>query len=134
TEDWNLISRTILPVVSQNDIVPGGGHQFGLGDTLQSFFFSPKAPTSGGIIWGVGPVFYLPTATDRLLGADKWGSGLTGVVLKQDGPWTYGMLANHVWSIGGDALRQDISNTFLQPFLTYTTPDAWTFALNTESS
>src|SRR5262249_29285826 len=81
-EDWNIISRTILPIVWQNDIAGDSGHQFGLGDTTQSLFFSPKKPMAG-IIWGVGPAFLLPTGTDDLLGSGKWGAGPTGVVLKQ---------------------------------------------------
>lgn len=133
-DDWNVISRTILPVVNQNDIAGDSGHQFGLGDTLQSFFFSPKEPTAGGLIWGAGPVFLLPTATDDLLGGEKWGLGPTAVLLKQEGHWTYGVLANHVWSVAGNDDRDDVSSTFLQPFLSYTTPDAWTFTLNTEST
>ncbi|WP_050577424.1 hypothetical protein [Sinorhizobium arboris] len=133
-EDWNLISRTILPVISQSDIAGPSGDQFGLGDTVQSFFFSPKEPTAGGIIWGAGPVFLIPTGTDDLLGGEKWGIGPTAVVLKQDGPWTYGALANHIWSFAGDDDRADVNSTFLQPFLSYTTPDAWTFAVNTEST
>ncbi|MFQ6182696.1 MULTISPECIES: hypothetical protein [Sinorhizobium] len=133
-EDWNLISRTIFPIISQDDIAGPSGDQFGLGDTVQSFFFSPKEPTAGGIIWGVGPVFLIPTGTDDLLGSEKWGIGPTAVVLKQDGPWTYGALANHIWSLAGNDDRADVNSTFLQPFVSYTTPDAWTFALNTEST
>jgi hypothetical protein len=133
-EDWNLISRTILPVIWQEDIAGPTGEQFGLGDTLQSLFFSPKAPGPGGIIWGAGPVFLFPTDTDPLLGGEKWGAGPTAVALRQSGPWTYGMLANHVWSFAGEDERSDVSSTFLQPFITYTTQDAWTFALNTEAS
>ncbi|HCU53851.1 MAG TPA: hypothetical protein DIC36_06095 [Gammaproteobacteria bacterium] len=133
-QDWNIISRTILPVVSQDDIAPGSGSQTGIGDIVQSLFFSPKAPTSSGWIWGAGPVFLLPTGSERQLTADKWGAGPTAVVLKQQGPWTYGALANHIWSFAGNDNRADISSTFLQPFLSYTTPTAWTFALNTEST
>jgi hypothetical protein len=133
-DDWNLISRTILPVISQEDIFPGSGDQFGLGDTVQSLFFSPKAPASGGWIWGVGPVLLLPTATDNLLGTDKWGAGPTAVVLKQVGYWTYGALANHIWSFAGDSDRNDINNTFVQPFASYTTPTAWSFALSAEAT
>lgn len=133
-EDWNLISRTIAPVIWQNDIAGASGHQFGLGDITQSLFFSPKEPGPGGLIWGVGPVFLLPTATDELLGAGKWGAGPTIVALKQDGHLTYGVLANHIWSFAGEDDRPDIRSTFLQPFLSYTTPDAWTFTLNTEST
>ena len=133
-EHWNLISRTIVPVVWQDDIAGNSGTQFGLSDTTQSLFFSPKEPTAGGIIWGVGPVLLLPTGTQDLLSTRKWGAGPTGVVLRQSGPWTYGGLANHVWSYAGDDNRGDVNSTFLQPFLSYTTTDAWTFTLNSEST
>jgi hypothetical protein len=133
-EDWNLITRTIVPVVYQDDIFPGAGSQFGLGDINLSLFFSPKRPTTGGLTWGVGPVFLLPTATDSLLGAKKWaaGPGAVGLVLR--GPWTAGMLANHVWSFAGDGDRPDISNTFMQPFVAYTWPSAWTVSMQSETS
>lgn len=133
-DDWNLISRVILPVVLQDDIFPGAGSQSGFGDVLLSLFFSPKQPTQSGWIWGAGPAILLPTATDDLLGAEKWGLGPTAVVLKQTGPWTYGALANHIRSVAGNDDRQDINATFTQPFLSYTTKDAKTFALNTEST
>ena len=131
---WNVISRTILPIVDQNNVAGDSGHQFGIGDIVQSLFFSPKAPTAGGLIWGIGPVFLLPTASDSLLGAEKWGLGPTGVVLTQRGPWTVGVLANHIWSVGGDSGRADVSATFLQPFASYTTKTATSFVLNTEST
>ena len=108
--------------------------QFGLGDTVQSLFFSPKEPTSNGLIWGAGPALLLPTGTENLLSGRKWGAGPTAVLLKQDGPWTYGFLGNHIWSFAGDDNRSSISNTFLQPFLAYTTKDAWTYTINTEST
>lgn len=133
-DDWNLISRTILPIVDQQDFPFDGYSDFGLSDTVQSLFFSPKGATSSGWIWGAGPVFLLPTATDEFLGAEKWGIGPTAVVLKQQGPWTYGALANHIESFAGESDRADISATFLQPFLTYVTPTQVTFALNTEST
>lgn len=133
-DDWNLISRTIVPVISQDDIFAGAGSQTGLGDTVQSAFFSPKAPTASGWIWGAGPVLLIPTATDALLGADKWGIGPTAVALKQQGPWTYGGLANHIWSFAGDDNRGDVNATFLQPFVSYTTPQAWSFAANIEAT
>jgi hypothetical protein len=128
----NLISRTIVPLAWNDDI--GGSDDSGLGDIVQSFFISPKEPTASGLIWGVGPVFLLPTATDSALGGEKWGAGLTGVALKQSGPWTFGALANHIWSFAGEDDRADINATFLQPFLSYTTPQATTFTINTEST
>jgi len=148
-DDWNVISRTILPVIDQTgtDLLTDRSDAFGLGDVVQSFFFSPKK--TDPFIWGVGPVFLLPTATDTVLGADKWGFGPTGVILKIDGPWTYGMLANHIWDIGGTgsnsfdyfvlpngvvSLNQDVNLTFIQPFIAYTTSTATTFTVNSEST
>jgi hypothetical protein len=133
-EDWNLISRTILPVIYQDDILPGSGSDFGLGDINLSLFFSPKEPSSGGLIWGAGPVLLFPTATEKLLGAKKWGAGPAAVALTVRGPWTLGMLANHIWSYAGDSDREDISNTFLQPFAAYTWPSAWTVSVQSEST
>jgi hypothetical protein len=133
-DNWNLISRTILPVIDQQDIFPGSGSQTGLGDTTQSLFFSPKEPTKGGITWGLGPALLIPTATDDLLGGEKWGAGPTAVVLKQEGHWTVGSLLNQIWSFAGSDNRQDINQTFVQPFVSYTTPTAWTFTFTSESS
>jgi len=133
-QDWNAISRTILPIISQDDVFPGEGSQSGLGDVLQSVFFSPKAPTERGWIWGAGPVALIPTASDDLLGAEKWALGPTAVALKQEGGVTFGGLVNHIWSVAGDDDRNDISSSFLQPFLSFTTPGATTFTVNLESS
>ena len=133
TDNWNVISRTIFPVLN-HDNVPPGSSKFGLGDTVQSLFVSPKAPTSKGWIWGAGPVFLIPTATSRSLGSEKWGVGPTGVMLKQQGPWTYGFLANHIWSFAGESNRADINATFVQPFMVYVTKSQTSFALNTETT
>jgi hypothetical protein len=133
-DDWNVISRTILPIIDQRNLFPGAGSQSGVGDVVQSLFFSPKRPTARGMIWGVGPVFLLPTASDELLGSEKWGMGPTAVALVQRGAWTVGALANHIWSVGGADDRSDINVTLLQPFASYTTPTAWTYSFNTEST
>jgi hypothetical protein len=139
--DWNVISRTIVPVIGQGAFLPAGtapngldATAFGLGDTAQSLFFSPKRPGPGGVTWGAGPVFLFPTTTENALGTGKWGIGPTGVVLRQTGPWTMGMLANHVWSFAGDDDRSDVSSTLLQAFLTNTTARATTYFLNTETT
>jgi len=131
-KDWNLITRTIIPLVVQHDIVPGSDES-GMGDILQSFFFSPKAPMHGWII-GAGPAILYPSATDEVLGGEKWCTGPTAVVLRQDGPWTYGMLTNQLWSVAGEENRAGISATFLQPFISYITKTKTTFSLNTEST
>jgi hypothetical protein len=132
-EHWNVISRTILPYVYQENYI-GTSSQSGLADTVQSFFFSPVNPTKGGWIWGAGPVLQIPTATDDLLGEEKWGAGPTGVALKQQGAWTYGLLFNHTWSFAGEDARADVNRTFLQPFVSYTTKTFTSFGANTEST
>ena len=132
--NWNLISRTIVPYVDAQPPSTGLGGAAGLGDITQSFFFSPKAPTAGGWIWGAGPVLLLETATKDALGAGKWGVGPTAVVLRQERGWTYGALANHIWSVAGSDERTRVSATFLQPFLSFTTPTSTTFTVNTEST
>jgi hypothetical protein len=101
---------------------------------VQSFFFSPKEAGPSGITWGVGPVGLYPTATDDLLGGEKWGIGPTAVALTQTNGWTVGLLANHLWSVAGADDRGDISVTFLQPFVSYTTQSHTTFSINTEST
>jgi len=133
-DDWYVISRTILPVMfSQNGLFPGSGSQSGLRDTTEGLYFSPSR-TFNGFTWGVGPIFLLPTGTDELLGAGKWGAGPTGVLVWQGSGWSVGILAHHIWSFAGDADRADFDQTYLQPFIAYTTPQAWTVTLQSEST
>lgn len=132
-EEWNLIVRTILPVIDAESPAPGIDDASGLGDTVQSFFFSPKKPV-GGWILAAGPVALWPTATDSQLGGEQWGAGPTALALRQKGPWTYGLLMNHLWSYAGDSARSDVNATFIQPFLTYITSTKTTFSINTETT
>ena len=133
--DWNLIARTIVPIIRQEDMRPGSGRQSGIGDTTQSLFFSPKALTQGGWTWGIGPVFLLPTATDEALGTERWGAGPTFVALRQTrSGWTYGALANHVASFAGDEQRANINATFLQPFVAKRIGPGRTVSMNVEST
>jgi hypothetical protein len=126
SDNWNLISRTILPVVWQQDVFPGAGTQFGLSDTVQSLFLSPARPR--GIVWAVGPVLLLPTGTDQFLSTGKWGAGPSALLLKQTGPWTAAVLANQIWSFAGNPDRSNVSQMLVNPFITYTTPTAFTVA------
>lgn len=133
-ERWNLISRTILPIIDQKNVV-NEGSQSGLGDVVQSFFFSPTKPTASGWIIGAGPAMLLPTATNNLLGQDQWALGPTAVALKQtETGWTYGALANQLWSVSGSDDRPDVNAMFLQPFLTKALGKGRTLAFNFEST
>ena len=137
-DEWNIISRTIVPIVSKDSALTGDGRQTKVGDIVQSAWLSPKAPTKNGWIWGAGAAFLIPSGSD--FSVKKWAAGPTGLALRQDGPWTYGGLFNHLWDFAGsditngngDVLNR-VNQTFMQPFLTYVTPQSVTFALNTES-
>ncbi len=132
--DWNLISRTILPLSWSENAAVGSGEIFGTGDTVQSLFLSPAKPWRG-IIWGVGPAGLLPTGSSDIYSVHQWGLGPTAVALMQTGPWTVGALANHLWSVASTGYPSpEVNSTFIQPFVSYTTPDAWTFTLNSEST
>jgi hypothetical protein len=134
SDDWNLIGRMILPFVNQPSLAPGVSPTSGTGDMLLSGFFSPAQPR--GAIWGVGPAVSLPMTTDPFLGSGKWSAGPTAVALKQSGQWTYGALVNHLWSFAdaSDIDRADVNQSFLQPFLAYTTKTASTFTVQSEAS
>jgi hypothetical protein len=132
-EEWNLIVRTILPVIDAESPAPGIDDASGLGDTVQSFFFSPKKPV-GGWILAAGPVALWPTATDSQLGGEQWGAGPTALALRQKGPWTYGLLMNHLWSYAGDSARSEVNATFIQPFVSYITSTKTTFTINSETT
>ncbi len=130
--DWNLITRIIVPLVSQPPLFAGGESAFGVSDILTSFFLSPSKGTP--FTWGVGPAISLPSTTIPTLGTEKWSAGPTVVVLKQTGPWTYGALWNQVWSFSGNADRDDVNQMFLQPFLAYQATHTITLTVQSEST
>ncbi len=127
-EDWNLITRTILPIAYASNIF--SGDVGGLADTQVSLFLSPQNAGPGGLIWGVGAVVNVPTATDPLLGTRKWGAGPTAVALVQKGPWTVGALVNQLWTLNGN----DINETFIQPWVTYELGNGRSVSITSQSS
>jgi hypothetical protein len=132
-ENWNLITRTIIPIVSQPEFYTGEDRITGLGDITFSAFFSPKK--SPKLTWGVGPVLLFPTATDgplggttpdggKALGSDKWGAGLSAVGLVMPGKWVIGSLFSNVWSFAGSG-DQDINLFTWQYFINYNLSNGW---------
>jgi hypothetical protein len=133
--DWNLISRTVVPIISQRNILRNSGTQTGVGDVAQSFFFAPSRPGPGGILWGVGSILLFPTGSNDLLSARQFGAGPTAVALTQQGAWTIGGLGNHIWSFAETRRgARDISVTFLNPFVSYAAGGGWTFGLAAEAT
>jgi len=132
TPSTNIVLRVIMPLTSQ----PGAGSADprinGLGDIVATAFFSPSK--AGRIIWGVGPVVLLPTATDNALGGEKFGVGPSAVVLMQPGQWTLGLLVNQIWSTSGASNRTDVNQTFLQPFANYNLGSGLSVGVSMEAS
>jgi len=122
-ENWNVITRTILPVISQPGFAPGQDRTNGIGDVQFSAFFSPKAPNAGGWIWGVGTIAELDTASDDRLGSGKWSLGPTAVALKATGPWVIGALINNLWDVAGSDSNADVNKMLIQPFINYNFPN-----------
>jgi hypothetical protein len=135
SEDWTLVTRTIMPItylpegLAKNPTLGiSDDSQFGLGDTTFTAFFTPKNTEKGDWIWGVGPVFYLPTASNDSLGTQKWGAGAAAVALNMSGKWVYGTLIMNIWSLAGsgqDEGIQKINLMQLQPFVNYNLDDGW---------
>jgi hypothetical protein len=123
SEDWLLISRTIAPLIHQPEFFDGQGSEFGLGDITQTLFFGPSEP--GAFIWGAGPVFVLPTATDDRLGTDKWSIGPAAVGLTIKPPWVFGALVQNIWSVAGSSRSPDVNQMLLQYFVNYNLPKGW---------
>ena len=119
-KDWNLITRTIMPLIWQPGFYPGQSPRFGLGDIQMSGFVSPSKPGPGGLIWGAGAIVQMPTDTNDL-GNKNWGLGPTAVVLriKHGDPWVFGVLANNVWSLSNDNRGGSYNNGLVQPFVNY---------------
>jgi len=122
-DNWNLVTLPVIPVVHQPEQVPGSGDQFGLGDITTTFFLMPRS--SRFAIAGVGPIIAFPSATDKTLGFGKWRVGPALAVVSMPGRWIFGVLANNLWSVGGNANREDVDSMTLNPFVYYNFPKGW---------
>ncbi len=126
-DNWNVITRTILPLIWQPSMAPLQSVPFGTGATTFSAFLSPSQPTNGWL-WGFGPATQIPTASDPSLGSNVWGLGPTGVLVYMKGPWVVGALANNIWSLGGDYEHgggTKYNNFLLQPFINFNMKGGW---------
>jgi hypothetical protein len=123
SKDWNLITRTIIPVIQMPDPALGVNGASGLGDISLSLFLSPAKV--GHLIWGAGPIVSFPTATDNILGSGKLSVGPTVVGLQSQGHWLYGALVYNIFSAGGPRGRSDVNQMLMQPFVNYNLRRKW---------
>jgi hypothetical protein len=124
----NIVTRTIIPYIWQEDVIPGSTQQ-GFGDVLFSAWYSRTTET--GLTWGVGPVVRFPSGSE--VSTKTWAAGVTGIALQQSGPWTFGAIANHIWDVEASP-SVPTNTTFIQPFVAFSTKRAWTFSLQSEST
>ncbi len=126
TDDWNIITRTILPLVWNPSLQPAQSVPFGLAPTSFSAFLSPKNPVDGWV-WGVGPIAELPTITSKTLGSNVWGLGPAVVVVKLAGPIVTGALVNNVFSLGGTSGTGGTRYSLftVNPFFNYNFGGGW---------
>ena len=119
SSEWNIITRTIVPVIHMPTLGPDIGSKDGIGDTVFTAFLSPANP--GHWIWGAGPVVQIPTNSSSELGNKNWGLGPSVVVLHLDheSPWVYGALVNNIWSVTSDRTGGAFNNGLIQPFVNY---------------
>lgn len=122
SEDWNLINRTIIPILYQPRSSPAQGSAWGLGDIQYQGFFTPTK--AGPLTWGVGPVVSIPSASDSALGSGQWSAGPGLVALTIQGPWVVGGVVNNIWSFAGDSDRRSVNVMTLQYFINYNIPDS----------
>lgn len=120
SEDWRLINRIVAPLISNNKFL---GSKAGLGDIQYQGFIGPAE--EGKIVWGLGPILSMPTATDQTLGTGKWSAGPGAVAVYMKGPWVAGALINNIWSFAGDSDRQDVNAMLIQYFVTYNFDKGW---------
>jgi len=126
TKDWNLITQSILTVID----TPWPESKFGLGDLEVSLFFSPSKPSK--FLWGVGPILSFPSATDEILGSEKWSAGPTAAGIYMNGPWVNGLLINNLFSYAGDSDRANVNQMLIQPFINYDLPKGWSVGSSLE--
>jgi hypothetical protein len=131
TQRFSLITRYILPVISQHDITGENTHQSGLSDALVSGWISNRV-VKNGFVWGLGTAFLIPTATNDVLGTKKLAIGPTAIFLKQAKGWTVGILINQIWSVAGSENTSAVNQMYLQPFLTYNWKSGTGLTVNSE--
>jgi hypothetical protein len=138
----NVIARTIIPFIEQPSFAPpsvcnsplGCGSTTGIGDIVEQLFFAPKTKP-GALIWGVGPQFSFPSATDPNLGSGKYGAGPAAVALIMPGRFVMGVLTTQLWSFASNGTRHpDVSSFLVQPFINYNLPGSGLWAINSGPS
>lgn len=134
-DEWALITRPIVPFIL-NTPIPQGQNSFdnkgGIGDIQLPLLVSPSKKLTGNMIFGGGPVFQFPTATNNDLGDDQWAMGPAVVVGYKTKNATMGLFPNWFWKIGsaGQGSKSDVKKMSILYFFNYQLAGAWQFGMN----
>ena len=128
TDNWNLITRPVFPFIFGQPVLNTGSEfdsKSGLGDIAMVNLLSPNK--ASGFLWGLGPTWIFPTATNDNLGQEKWqvGPAAVGLFLSKD--WIFGAFPQQWWSYAGKDDRPDTSQMNIQYFVWRLLPGAWQF-------
>jgi hypothetical protein len=123
SKEWSLVTQTTVPVIYEPFLDQSSGGKGGLGDTTFIAYFTPAKAVK--FLWGAGPIFLFPTASDSLLGTGKWGAGPAAAAVVVSGPWVAGILANNIWSFAGDSNRPAVNRFQLEYGINYNLPHGW---------
>jgi len=115
SENINLINRIILPVITQPSSTEDKSTT-GTGDISWSAWFSQSKASK--IIWGVGPVMQIPTASSSEFGSGEFGVGPSFVALTIIDDWVAGIVTNNVWTFGD----KEENKFVFQYFINYNFP------------
>jgi len=119
-----LVWRTLVPFV--NAPAADSSRDTGVGDITEQVFFTPEHP--GRVVWGFGPLFSFPTASNASARTGDWGMGPAAVVLTSPGHWTIGALLTQTWTVSGDDDGKDINVFTVQPFIHYNLAHGYTIS------
>jgi hypothetical protein len=123
-QNLNLIARPNLSLLASEQ----PNRKVGFGDLELQTYLTPGF--SDKWVWGIGADLQAPTATDEALGSGKWSAGPALGLIYLNGPWVNGLLANHVCSFAGESSRADVSQSTLEPVISYNFQSGWFLAFD----
>jgi hypothetical protein len=120
TSDWDLIVRPNVNLT----YAPNPNAQFGLQDFQTSLFLTPSKTSDW--IWGIGPIFQVPSATSDRLGSGRWSAGPTAALVYSEGPWFNAILTYQLMSFAGNRSRGSVNQTYIETLISYNFESGWT--------
>ncbi len=123
SKTWNVVTRTIIPIIQKPYMLSETGSTSGIGNTNFNAFFVPQS--IGIFTYGFGLTMNIPTATDPALGGDAFGIGPTIVFLFMPGKWVLGATAGWTMAYKSPDGTDALNSLFAQYFITVNLKKGW---------